>query len=170
MTRDIRKLSAEVGALCRSIPGFAGIIVGESFTGGALLSALIADPGASDYVIGGVVFYRPELKRALGLGAPSVSPRFARESARTLRRGPGIGKRPVIAVTTTGYAGPGGREGLFYIGIATAKGESSHRFLIHAAGSDRRRREAIRAAGVEKALTLVLRELSRPAKRTPRPH
>ena len=160
--REQLKLSQQIGERCRALPGFSGIIVGESFTGGAILSALIAVPGASEYVLGGIVFYNPALKAALGLkDVEQVSAEFAEKSAKALlsysQRHYKIS--PSIVLTSTGYAGPTGKEGLYFIGIATSGSNESRTFEVTASGDDQARRSFIRGQGVIDALKLLLSTL-----------
>jgi len=142
---------------------FAGIIGGESFTGGGVLSALTAVPGASKYILGGVVFYQKELKAKLGLdNLNPVSAQFAEKSAKGLLSYSKIefGILPSVAFTTTGFAGPSGEEGLFFIGMASSAGTESHQFKISAEGNDIERRKYIRGQGVIETLRLVHAQLS----------
>lgn len=95
------------------------IAVAESLTGGLLLAELVAVPGASDVLRGGVVAYATELKaRLLGVDAAlleangPVDPDVAVQMARgaRLRLGPG-GLPASIGLSTTGVAGPGPQDG-----------------------------------------------------------
>ncbi len=86
------------------------LAVAESCTGGAMASALVGVPGASDVFVGGVVAYANHLKTAL-LGVPAegiervgaVSPEVAEAMARGAQA---LGAECGLAVT--GIAGPGG--------------------------------------------------------------
>ncbi|MGB5951616.1 MAG: nicotinamide-nucleotide amidohydrolase family protein [Ornithinimicrobium sp.] len=88
--------------------------VAESLTGGLVLADLITVPGASEVVVGGVVAYHPRLKRSL-LDVPestlaehgTVSEQCALAMARGARRRLGV----VVALATTGVAGPSTSEG-----------------------------------------------------------
>lgn len=105
------------------------IAVAESLTGGAVLSALVDVPGASEVLRGGVVAYATELKHTLldvpaGLLASrgAVDPEVAEAMALgVLRR---TGAR--LAVATTGVAGPDAQDGkpvgLVYVAVASAGG------------------------------------------------
>ncbi len=156
------EVAQRIGALCRGLvekdQGFGGVFVGESFTGGGIMDSLISIPGASQYVLGGVVFYNLMLKEALGLaGIEPVSAEFAEKSAQELlayaKREYGV--FPSITVTSTGFAGPSGQVGLFYIGIATKDKAKSFRFEISPEGDHITKRNAIRAQGVHEALNLI---------------
>ncbi len=109
-----------------------GLTVGiaESCTGGRVTNRLIKIPGASYYVMVGVVAYSNEAKREI-LGVPeeiiraygAVSAEVADAMAEGVRRISGAD----IGISTTGIAGPDGGSaekpvGLMYTGIATARG------------------------------------------------
>lgn len=100
-----------VGRLTR-----AGLTVAaaESLTGGLLVAELIAVPGASAVVRGGVVAYATELKSALlgvdpALLAASgpIHPEVARQMASGVRERLGAD----IGISTTGVAGPDPQDG-----------------------------------------------------------
>ena len=125
----------------------------ESLTGGLLTDAIVQVPGASRVLMGGIVAYDEGRKQTL-LGVPAqaleqytaVSAQVAREMA--------LGARRVLAVdhaiSTTGYAGPGGADvGLVYVAYAGPDGAQAreHRF----AGS----RADIRRQAVAAALALL---------------
>jgi nicotinamide-nucleotide amidase len=90
------------------------IAVAESLTGGLLVAELIAVPGASAVVRGGVVAYATELKSAL-LGVDAallaasgpIHPEVARQMASGVRERLGAG----IGISTTGVAGPEPQDG-----------------------------------------------------------
>jgi len=94
----------------------AGVTVttAESLTGGLLCATLVAIPGASDVVRGGIVAYDADLKTSL-LGVPRdlirahtvVSPEVAVAMAHGARRAGGSH----WGVATTGVAGPGAHAG-----------------------------------------------------------
>lgn len=100
-----------VGRLTR-----AGLTVAaaESLTGGLLVAELIAVPGASAVVRGGVVAYATELKSAL-LGVDAallaasgpIHPEVARQMASGVRERLGAD----IGISTTGVAGPDPQDG-----------------------------------------------------------
>lgn len=90
----------------------------ESLTGGLLLATLIAPPGASGAIKGGVVAYTDEMKERYGVkrtvladsGAVSEACVGAMAAAIRERSGAAIG------VATTGYAGPDGGDGHHPVG------------------------------------------------------
>lgn len=95
------------------------IAVAESLTGGLLLAELVAVPGASAVVRGGVVAYATELKATL-LGVDAtllaekgpVDPEVARQMADGVRRRVGSGVAPAsVGLATTGVAGPDEQDG-----------------------------------------------------------
>src|SRR5262245_13764960 len=108
------------------------LAVAEGDTGGRLLASLIAEPGSSAVVIGGVVAYADSLKREL-LELPAevlrehgaVSAAAAEAMARGVRRL----AHADVGLATTGIAGPGGATptkpvGLAFVAVATADGSS----------------------------------------------
>jgi nicotinamide-nucleotide amidase len=107
----------------------------ESCTGGAIAARFTALPGASDYLLGGVVAYSNEFKRnVLGVDAAdlerfgAVSEPVARQMAEGVRRLAGS----TYALATTGIAGPGGGTtektvGTVWIALATPEGTFAER-------------------------------------------
>ena len=90
------------------------IAVAESLTGGLLVAELIAVPGASVVVRGGVVAYATELKsQLLGVDAAllaasgPIHPDVARQMADGVRQRLGAD----IGMATTGAAGPDPQDG-----------------------------------------------------------
>jgi PncC family amidohydrolase len=137
------------------------LAAGESDTGGLLLGWLLARPGSSRAVLGGVVAYHDRLKREL-LRVPAavlnqhgaVSAATARAMAEGMRRVSGAD----VALSTTGIAGPGGATatkpvGLAYVAVATAAGVEVRR---HEWQGDRAaNRRATARAALELALEVV---------------
>jgi nicotinamide-nucleotide amidase len=129
----------------------------EGDTGGLLLAQLIAVPGSSAVVRGGVVAYHDDLKRGL-LAVPvqvlrehgAVSAEAAQAMAGGVRRLAGAD----LGVATTGIAGPGGATAAKRVGLAYVAVASAERVVVrehHWQGD----RDHNRQASVEAALSLV---------------
>ena len=85
----------------------------ESCTGGLIAASIVAEPGSSDILAGGIVAYRNEVKENL-LGVPhSILEQFGAVSEQTVKE---MSKGALEkfgcqwAVSTSGIAGPGGAE------------------------------------------------------------
>jgi PncC family amidohydrolase len=97
------------------------LALAESLTGGLLADAFVRVPGASRVFRGGVVAYADAVKISV-LGVPArVLKEKSAVSAETAL-GMAAGARKLlgadIAMSATGYAGPGGKDcGLFYIAL-----------------------------------------------------
>jgi nicotinamide-nucleotide amidase len=134
------------------------VAVAESLTGGLLVAELVAVPGASLVVRGGVVAYATDLKRSLlGVSAEllaaegPVHPEVARQMAVGVRRMLSIDGIPAaIGLATTGVAGPGAQDGhpAGEVYVAIAIGDRVEVFHLHIPGS----REDIRKAVVSESL------------------
>lgn len=140
------------------------IVAAESLTGGALSDALVSVPGASDVFLGSVVAYSNGLKHSLlgvseavldGVGA--VSAQSAEAMAYGARRLMGQPNDSLVAISTTGVAGPATQDGravgTVYLGLDWAQGPEAEAFQF--AGD----RAAIRGQAVEQALKLLLAHL-----------
>lgn len=136
--------------------------VAESLTGGLLIASLVAVPGASAVVRGGVVAYATDVKHSL-LGVDSglldahgaVHPLVVGEMAEGVRIALSRdGHRCDLGIATTGIAGPespdGQPVGTVHIAVSTALGTRVETLALD--GS----REAIRAETVRAALHLAL--------------
>lgn len=132
----------------------------ESCTGG-LIAKLITDvSGSSRVFAGGFVTYTNEIKiGVLGVDAnviardTEVSHACAGEMAARARER----MHTDLAVSTTGFAGPGGGTdadpvGTVYIGVSTKNGTVSHRFSASGGAT----REEVRFAAACRALELLL--------------
>ena len=108
----------------------------ESCTGGEIAHLITTVPGSSAYFLGSVTSYAVKIKEQV-LGVPSetiekygvVSSQTAEAMADGVRRLTGSD----YAVSTTGFAGPGGGderepEGTVWVGIATPKGVFSQKY------------------------------------------
>jgi len=110
------------------------LALAESLTGGLLADTFVRMPGASRVFRGGVVAYEDTVKRDV-LGVPekvlreqtAVSAMAALHMARGARKLLGAD----IALSTTGYAGPGGSDpGLFYTALCADGGETVREYRM----------------------------------------
>ncbi len=141
------------------------IAVAESLTGGLLIAELIAVPGASRVVVGGVVAYNTELKaRVLNVDAGAleehgaVHPDVAAQMATGVRAALALASGPPhIGISTTGVAGPdpqdGQSAGTVYLGFAIGGEVSVKRLSLTG------NRQEIRSATVSKSLEELARLL-----------
>src|SRR5467141_4059244 len=97
------------------------LAVAEGDTGGLLLERLTSIPGSSAVVLGGVVAYHDDLKRAVLGVAPrlieqhgAVSAEVAEAMAHGIRRVAAAD----LGLATTGIAGPGGATAAKPVGLA----------------------------------------------------
>lgn len=139
--------------------------VAESLTGGLVVSALVAVPGASDVVRGGLVAYATELKhRLLGVDETlldahgAVHPRVARQMADGVRVRLGEDDEPCdVGIATTGIAGPdspdGQPVGTVHIAVSTPLGTRVE--SLELAGT----RDEIRSEATRRALQITLAAL-----------
>jgi nicotinamide-nucleotide amidase len=141
--------------------------VAESLTGGAVCAALVAVPGASAVLLGGVIAYATPVKHTL-LGVDTdllerygpVHPEVARQMAAGVRDAVAVDGLPAdVGVSTTGIAGPespdGQPVGTVHIGVVTPT--VSRTLPFHFEGD----RDAVRAqtvAAVLDVLAAALRE------------
>ncbi|HWH27012.1 MAG TPA: nicotinamide-nucleotide amidohydrolase family protein [Pseudolysinimonas sp.] len=137
------------------------IAVAESLTGGLVVAELVAIPGASDVVRGGVVAYATDVKETvlkvdpelLAVSGP-IHPEVARQMAAGVRHALGAD----IGVATTGVAGPDSQDGHspgeVWIGVSTRNETVAHELRLSGDRND------IRQATVSACLRLVLASLS----------
>ena len=130
--------------------------IAESLTGGALCADVVAIPGASAVLLGGVVAYATPVKATvLGVDAAllaahgPVHPQVALQMADGVRDVVGVGGAPAdVGVSTTGIAGPdspdGQPVGTVHIGVVTPV--ASRTTAFHFSGD----RDGIRAQAVAK--------------------
>lgn len=136
--------------------------IAESLTGGLVVSSLVAVPGASAFVRGGVVAYATELKHTV-LGVDEtlldahgpVNPRVARQMAEGVRVRLGSAGEPCdVGIATTGIAGPdspdGQPVGTVHLAVATPLGTRVE--SLELPGS----REEIRTESARRALLLAI--------------
>lgn len=139
------------------------VATAESCTGGLIAKRITDVPGSSEVFPGGVVSYTNEVKAAL-LG---VDPRIIGEHtevslacAKAMAEGARRSLGSDLALSTTGYAGPGGGTdgdpvGTVYIGVSTADGSTAYRFSA-SEGADRCR---VREEAADCAIALLLERL-----------
>jgi nicotinamide-nucleotide amidase len=139
--------------------------VAESLTGGLVAAAVVAVPGASAVLRGGVVAYATDLKQTL-LGVDEtllaahgpVHPRVAVQMADGARRALGHGADPAdVGIATTGIAGPvspdGQPVGTVHLAVSTPLGSRVESLQL---SGDR---DQIRAEAVTLALRLAFEAL-----------
>lgn len=147
---EIRALAARL--VCELTAKGLTISTAESCTGGLIAAAVTDIPGSSAVLAGGCVSYTEDVKhRVLGVSGEilrahsAVSPECAvamAEGAKTL-----FGTD--LAVSATGYAGPGGGTekdpvGTVYLGLATKEKTIWKRIFLPNATRDEVRREAVK--------------------------
>jgi nicotinamide-nucleotide amidase len=135
------------------------IAVAESLTGGLLVAELIATPGASAVVLGGVVAYNTELKHSvLGVDARllaeqgAVHPDVAAQMATGVRVALAVAAGHAhIGISTTGVAGPDPQDGqpvgTVYLGFAIGDDVRTKRLSLTGSRAD------IRSAVVSESLS-----------------
>ena len=132
----------------------------ESFTGGALTSALVSVSGASDVLLGSIVAYSKEMKiNQLGLSGELIEAKGLVSKEVALEMAKGARKRlgSSWAISSTGSAGPtaldGSTPGEIWIAIVGPDRGESMKLSLNGA-----RLEVINGA-VESALSLLERIL-----------
>ncbi len=146
------------------------LVLVESCTGGGIADRLTRVPGSSDVFWGSLVTYQERAKtRALGISAAKLK-RFGAVSRQTAaamaRAGLRLGGRGVIAVSTTGLAGPGGGSrgtpvGLCYIGVASSRSRGRARVVRVPPGPRKLSRAAQKRRFALRALAEALKEARR---------
>jgi nicotinamide-nucleotide amidase len=139
------------------------IAVAESCTGGLLLARLTNPPGASEYVLGGVVAYSNDVKVALvGVGRETIERHGAvsSEVAQALADGARARLGADVGVGLTGIAGPGGGSeekpvGLVWLSVVGPEGASLTR-SVRLPGA----RPDVRERAVTVAMHLIRRLLA----------
>ncbi len=152
-------MKQQIGSLFKSL-GLT-LAVAESATGGRISDAITDVSGSSEYFLGAVVAYDNRVKMKL-LGVPEEALKefgaVSSQTAEAMARGVRLLLGADIGISSTGIAGPTGATpqkpvGLVYIGLASATGVHSRRFLFQ--GS----REENKAAFTRAALNLLQEEL-----------
>lgn len=134
------------------------VAVAESLTGGQVCDALVAVPGASRTLRGGIVAYATEVKRTvlgvdgdlLALVGP-VHAAVARQMASGVARVLGAS----LGLATTGVAGPGPQDGLAAGTVVVAAVLGDGRYVVHEHHCEGDR-GAVRAAAASAALAAAL--------------
>ena len=161
--RDERGIEERVLELCRT-RGLT-LATAESCTGGLVAARLTSVPGSSDVVLGGIVAYADEVKRAeLDVPAELIEQHGAvsAEVAAAMARGARARLGADVAVSVTGIAGPGGGTpekpvGLVYLYAEGPDGGLGREFSFPGD------RGSIRSRSVVGALHLVRRLLTQSA-------
>lgn len=130
----------------------------ESLTGGLIAATLVNTSGASEVFEGSLVSYCDKVKHEkLGVDEETLATKSAvsYECAMQMAKG-ALGKFDAdVAISATGYAGPGGGTpedpaGTFYLGFADKNGNDSIRYHIEGTRSE------VRDYAVEMALSLLI--------------
>lgn len=142
------------------------LAVAESLTGGALASAVVSVPGASEVFRGGVVTYATQAKAdLLGVDRALLAARGAVDPEVALAMAVGVAELfgSDVGVATTGVAGPDLQDGkepgtVFVAVVARDRGVQLVRQL--SLGGDR---NAIRSATVTQAVGMLAEVVEREA-------
>lgn len=133
------------------------LAVAESLTGGQLVAELVAVPGASRVLRGGIVAYASDLKhRLLGVDATVLAERGAVSAEVAAQMAEGVCERlgADVGVATTGVAGPDPQEGhapgTVYVAVHRT-GHETRTELCALVGD----RSTVRAESVRAALALL---------------
>jgi nicotinamide-nucleotide amidase len=148
-------LEGEIGQLLRYHD--LKLAVAESATGGLIAARIVHVAGSSEYFKGGVVAYDNAVKeRVLGVSAETLATQGAvsEETAREMAEGVMKLMGAEVAISDTGIAGPAGGTptkpvGLFYIGLASARGVRAEEYFFSGT------RGEIRHQAEEKALVML---------------
>ena len=141
-----------------------GVTVGsaESCTGGMVAKLLTDASGSSVVFRGGFVTYTNDLKEALlGVDPALIAEHTEVSHACAKAMAEGVRKRlgTTYALSTTGYAGPGGGTpakpvGTVYVAISTERGETVRKLSLSAMRS----REYIRIVSANHVYDLIMKE------------
>lgn len=173
MTESYLQIAANNEELARDIVERAsvrGVTVStaESLTAGMIASTIADIPGASAVLRGGAVTYCDEIKhRVLGVEQETLD-RFSAVSHQTARE-MAVGSLDLyqsdVAVSATGYAGPGGGTeqdpaGTFYIGWAYCAADGGAPVVESARCHYEGDRSCVRVHAVAEALERIVRVLN----------
>ncbi|MBQ2253033.1 MAG: CinA family protein [Clostridia bacterium] len=159
----MQETAARLIALCRQRR--VSLCTAESCTGGMIAETLTAVSGASEVFLGSLVTYDERMKEKwLGVspetlrGHGAVSADCAREMALGARRASGAD----VALSVTGFAGPGGgteRDPVGTVYLAVAQGDVCECVKRRFSGD----REAVRRQACDTALSLLLLAVEQPS-------
>jgi PncC family amidohydrolase len=155
------ELEEQISGYVRSHPDrglrYPQIATAESATAGRIADTLTRVPGASDYVVGGVVAYSNAAKeRLLKVKHATLEAHGAvsEEVAREMAEGGRIALAADVCVADTGIAGPGGGSeakpvGLFFLAVSSRSACVVRRFVFQGD------RESNKNSAVRAALTML---------------
>ncbi len=144
------------------------VATAESLTAGLVSSELASNPGASGFLLGGVIAYQDQVKiHQLGVAQGLIADHTAVDAEVAIQMAAGVRARfaqdcaksidQVIGLSTTGVAGPesvGAHQvGQVFIGLASARGGRCVELVL----SDNR--DQIRSATVAAALSALEDEI-----------
>lgn len=137
------------------------ISTAESCTGGLIAKSITDIPGSSAVLAGGCVSYTEDVKhRVLGVDEEILRTKTAvsEECAKAMAEGARKLFGTDVAVSATGYAGPGGGTekdpvGTVYLGFATKEKTVCKRIFIPNAT-----RETVREAAAKTAIEMAMEE------------
>lgn len=165
--RDLVKLSGDGARLAKEFVDVAlerglTLATAESLTGGLISATLVAVPGVSNVLWGGVTAYDTSLKHSL-LGVDAaflqehgpIDPNVAAMMAEGVRRACAKdGVQPSIGLATTGVAGPDSQDGHpvgeVYVAVSSPQFSQVERFQFQGD------RTLIRLSAVAAALRMAL--------------
>jgi nicotinamide-nucleotide amidase len=134
--------------------------VAESFTGGRVISEIIKNPGASEFVNEGAVTYSNQSKiKRLGVDKSDLEKHGAVSSVVAYQMAAGLLRSGCdVAISTTGIAGPKSDDtekpvGLCYIAVGMKDGVHTYRFKLSG------NREEITETAKNTALFLAIKKL-----------
>jgi PncC family amidohydrolase len=137
----------------------------ESCTGGLIAKLLTDIPGSSSVFSGACVTYTNDMKISLLGVDPAIieaHTEVSRDCAKAMAEGARKRMGTSLAVSTTGYAGPGGGSeldpvGTVYIALSDSKHTSVERFCAPNGAT----RAQVRQLAAARALQMILEEIAR---------
>lgn len=137
------------------------LAVAESFTGGRVVSSVISNPGASEFVFEGAVTYSNQSKvKRLGVKQSDIDQKGAVSSIVAYQMSAGLLRSGEcdVAIATTGIAGPSSDQSKFPVGlayIAVGMKNGVHTYKYNFTGN----REEITETAKNTALFLAIKKL-----------